>query len=121
MFMLPLEKDYLAFQTTQVHLDGNIQGFILYFQSLYPLCIWSMSIYKRCFHPISISSCREVSRGINIWGLVSVILFYLLILLIGVYAAWKNKSLKSGKTEDIMLANRNIGMALGVFTMTGIA
>ena len=70
-------------------------------------------------HEILLLYCSEASQGVNVWGLVSVILFYLLILSIGVYASWKNKSLKSTKSEDIMLAKRDIGMGLGIFTMTG--
>ncbi|VDP78777.1 unnamed protein product [Echinostoma caproni] len=54
-------------------------------------------------------------------GLVAIIIFYLLILLVGFWAA--RKSRKNGEnvteTEDVMLAGRNIGLLVGIFTMTG--
>ena len=62
---------------------------------------------------------RDAEPGINVWGLVAVILFYVLILVIGLIASWKNKSLKSQQSEQVMLAGRNIGWFVGVFTMTG--
>ena len=106
-----------------VHIDIWNQITILCFETLSPqaLCYLEYRFHGAVLNLDVILSCRKVSRGINIWGLVSVILFYLLILLIGVYAAWKNKSVKTRKSEDIMLAKRNIGMALGLFTMTGTA
>eukprot|EP00111_Clytia_hemisphaerica_P022473 TCONS_00066089-protein len=61
---------------------------------------------------------------INIPGLVSIIVFYLLILLIGVFAAWKkNKATAQAQTteeetNEVILAGRNIGMFVGCFTMT---
>lgn len=63
---------------------------------------------------------------INIPGLVSIIVFYLLILLIGVFAAWKkNKATAQAQTteeetNEVILAGRNIGMFVGCFTMTGM-
>jgi len=61
---------------------------------------------------------------INVPGLVSIIIFYLLILFIGVIAAWKkNKSAKQAQsteeeTNEVILAGRSIGMFVGCFTMT---
>ncbi|ELU02454.1 hypothetical protein CAPTEDRAFT_214938 [Capitella teleta] len=61
----------------------------------------------------------EVFRGeLNVWGLVGVIAFYIVILIIGIYASWKTKSLKSTDSEDVMVAGRSIGIFVGVFTMT---
>lgn len=55
----------------------------------------------------------------NIAGLVSVLVFYVVILAIGVYASWRAKAMETGhKSEDVMLAGRNIGLVVGVFTMT---
>ncbi|THD26485.1 High-affinity choline transporter 1 [Fasciola hepatica] len=53
-------------------------------------------------------------------GLVAIIIFYLLILLVGFWAARKSrKNGQSGtETEDVMLAGRNIGLLVGIFTMT---
>ena len=60
-----------------------------------------------------------VLRGeLNVWGLVGVILFYLVILVIGILVSWKTKSWKTKDSEDVMVAGRNIGLLVGVFTMT---
>ncbi|XP_013408310.1 high-affinity choline transporter 1-like [Lingula anatina] len=57
--------------------------------------------------------------AVHVWGLVAIIVFYLLIFILGIWAARKNK--KKGKeatSEDILLAGRNIGTYLGIFTLT---
>jgi len=61
----------------------------------------------------------EIFGDVNMTGLLSVILFYLLILGVGMWAAQK-KSDAEGVTEEeeVMLAGRNIGMFVGIFTMT---
>jgi len=59
--------------------------------------------------------------AVNIAGIVSIIVFYLLILLIGIWAARKqDKTKDSGneESEEVILAGRNIGMFVGCFTMT---
>lgn len=50
-------------------------------------------------------------------GLVAIVVFYVLILAVGLWAARKTK----GQTdpEEVMVAGRNIGVVVGVFTMTG--
>lgn len=61
---------------------------------------------------------------INFAGVLSVILFYIVILLVGIWAGRKKKSEGEGdefETEEVMLAGRNIGIFVGIFTMTGIA
>ena len=50
-------------------------------------------------------------------GVVAIIAFYLLILGVGLWAARKSKGSKD--PEEIMLAGRNIGLFVGIFTMTG--
>ena len=55
--------------------------------------------------------------GVHIPGLIAVILFYVLILLVGLWAARKSRG--KADSEDVMLAGRNIGLMVGVFTMTG--
>lgn len=56
-------------------------------------------------------------------GLVAIVLFYVLILFVGIWAAWKNKN--SGvadgtdRSESIMVGGRDIGLFVGGFTMTG--
>jgi high affinity choline transporter 7 len=71
--------------------------------------------------------------ALNVVGLVGIIVFYLLILGIGIWAAWKNKRNKSedglrpgdegterkDETEDVILAGRNLGLFVGAMTMTG--
>ncbi|XP_037646752.1 high-affinity choline transporter 1 [Sebastes umbrosus] len=59
---------------------------------------------------------------IHVEGLVAIAIFYLLILFVGIWAAWKNKH--SGETEGtnrsetIMVGGRDIGLFVGGFTMT---
>ena len=55
-----------------------------------------------------------------IGGLVSMIVFYSLILGVGIWAGKKQKSTeKNPDTEELMLAGRSIGLIVGIFTMTG--
>lgn len=57
----------------------------------------------------------------HVEGLVAIILFYLLIFLVGIWAAWKTKN--SGNPEErseaIIVGGRDIGLLVGGFTMTG--
>ncbi|XP_048763868.2 high-affinity choline transporter 1-like [Ostrea edulis] len=53
---------------------------------------------------------------LNIPGLVAVIIFYIVILVIGLWAARRTKG--ETNSENVMLAGRNIGTFVGVFTMT---
>lgn len=55
---------------------------------------------------------------INYSGLIGIILFYLIVVLIGVWASRK-KNAGNNAEEEIMLAGRNIGLFVGIFTMTG--
>ncbi|CAH8594588.1 High affinity choline transporter 1 [Schistosoma haematobium] len=57
---------------------------------------------------------------IYIPGLIAIIVFYLLILFVGLWAARKGKTNDSSgtDTEEVMLAGRNIGLLVGIFTMT---
>ena len=61
---------------------------------------------------------------VNIAGVISVILFYILILMVGIWAGRKQKKITEDgdetETEEVMLAGRNIGLFVGVFTMTGM-
>lgn len=52
-------------------------------------------------------------------GLASILAFYLLILGIGALGTIIKKSWK-GTSEDVMLADHDIGLVVGIFTMTGI-
>uniref|UniRef100_A0A8C8R5V8 High affinity choline transporter 1 n=1 Tax=Pelusios castaneus TaxID=367368 RepID=A0A8C8R5V8_9SAUR len=56
----------------------------------------------------------------HVEGLIAIIVFYLAILLVGIWAAWKTK--KSGsdgdRREAIIVGGRDIGLLVGGFTMT---
>ncbi|XP_056590780.1 high-affinity choline transporter 1 [Triplophysa dalaica] len=59
---------------------------------------------------------------IHVEGLVAIVIFYLLILFVGIWAAWKNKNsgVSEGidRSETIMVGGRDIGLFVGAFTMT---
>ncbi|XP_060599127.1 high-affinity choline transporter 1-like [Ruditapes philippinarum] len=57
--------------------------------------------------------------AVHIAGLIAIIVFYLLILLVGLWAGRKAKQTGTdANSENVMLAGRNIGLLVGVFTMT---
>ncbi|KAL8600863.1 hypothetical protein ACOMHN_045001 [Nucella lapillus] len=57
--------------------------------------------------------------AIHIPGLIAIIIFYLLIVVVGLWAARKSKQTGvTADSEDVMLAGRNLGMLIGIFTMT---
>uniref|UniRef100_UPI00398F120A high-affinity choline transporter 1-like n=1 Tax=Pristiophorus japonicus TaxID=55135 RepID=UPI00398F120A len=60
--------------------------------------------------------------AVNAGGVVAIVLFYLVIVAIGVWAAWKHKYKTSHaelrRNEVIMIGRRDIGLLLGIFTMT---
>jgi len=62
---------------------------------------------------------EEESLPINVLGLVSICVFYLIVLAIGVWAGWsqKKKQNQADDQETVMLAGRNIGLLVGVMTM----
>lgn len=57
----------------------------------------------------------------HVEGLIAIIVFYLLILLVGIWAAWrtKNSSRAEERSEAIIVGGRDIGLLVGGFTMTG--
>lgn len=58
--------------------------------------------------------------AVNVWGIVAIVVFYVIIFVIGVWAGRKSKGIgKNANAEDLMLAGRNIGPFLGIFTLTG--
>ena len=66
--------------------------------------------------------------ALNVLGLIGIIVFYLLILGVGLWAAFKKKRSseelceggdKVTESEDVMLAGRDIGLFVGAMTMTG--
>ena len=60
-----------------------------------------------------------IAPRVHVAGLVAVIVFYLVILFVGLFATWRSKSWKPKKSEDVMIAGRSIGVVVGLFTMTG--
>ncbi|XP_005094203.1 high-affinity choline transporter 1 [Aplysia californica] len=57
--------------------------------------------------------------AIHIPGLIAIVVFYLLIVAVGIWASRKSKQTGStADSEDVMLAGRNIGLLIGIFTMT---
>lgn len=60
----------------------------------------------------------KMGEGINWAGVVSIVLFYVLILAVGIWAGRK-KPPGNDSEEEVMLAGRSIGLFVGIFTMTG--
>lgn len=57
---------------------------------------------------------------IDFVGILAIVFFYLFILVVGIWAGRKTDEKKIGEqTEEVMLAGRNIGTLVGIFTMTG--
>ncbi|KAJ1118129.1 hypothetical protein NDU88_006324 [Pleurodeles waltl] len=56
----------------------------------------------------------------HVEGLIAIIIFYLAILLVGIWAAWRTKNYRSdGDPRDsIIVGGRDIGLVVGAFTMT---
>ncbi|XP_017396575.1 high affinity choline transporter 1 [Cebus imitator] len=56
----------------------------------------------------------------HVEGLIAIIVFYLLILLVGIWAAWRTKNSGSAeeRSEAIIVGGRDIGLLVGGFTMT---
>jgi solute carrier family 5 (high affinity choline transporter), member 7 len=61
---------------------------------------------------------NKMAADVNYLGIAAIIFFYLLILGVGMWAARKSKG-GTSDSEEVMLAGRNIGLLVGVFTMTG--
>ncbi|VEL29545.1 unnamed protein product [Protopolystoma xenopodis] len=56
----------------------------------------------------------------QVLGIVAIVVFYVLILVVGLWAAKRSKKTEGmSESEDVMLAGRNIGLIVGIFTMTG--
>uniref|UniRef100_T1IWY2 High-affinity choline transporter 1 n=1 Tax=Strigamia maritima TaxID=126957 RepID=T1IWY2_STRMM len=54
--------------------------------------------------------------AVNLMGLLAIVIFYVLILAVGIWASRKKGT--SDSEEEVMLAGRNIGLFVGIFTMT---
>lgn len=59
--------------------------------------------------------------GVYVIGIVGVIVFYVAVLGVGIWAAFvkRKKSQQQHGQNDMILANRRLGPLLGVFTLVG--
>merc|ERR1719450_1043712 len=67
----------------------------------------------------NVMTCQEKiaeTDGVNWEGLAAIIIFYLAVLLVGLWAGWKTRK-KEANTEQVMFAGRDIGLGVGVLTM----
>lgn len=55
--------------------------------------------------------------AVNIPGIVVVVIFYILILAIGIYAG--RRTTQSNSADEIFLANRQMGFLVSLFSLTG--
>lgn len=74
-------------------------------------------------HVLPLLAESDDTMTIHAEGLVAIAIFYLLILFVGIWAAWKNKhsgeAEGTDRSETIMVGGRDIGLFVGGFTMTG--
>jgi len=61
-------------------------------------------------------TCDFSNRSLNVEGLIAIIIFYLAVLAVGLYAGWKRRKVEQNQ-EEVMLAGRDIGLFVGVLTM----
>jgi len=54
--------------------------------------------------------------GIDVLGLVSIIIFYIAVLGVGIWASWRTRKQEQNQ-EQVMLAGRDIGLFVGMLTM----
>jgi len=54
--------------------------------------------------------------GIDVLGLVAIIIFYLAVLAVGIWASWRTRRVEQNQ-EQVMLAGRDIGLFVGMLTM----
>lgn len=55
--------------------------------------------------------------AVDIAGLISVIVFYIIILAVGIWAG--RKTARSKESNEIFLANRELGVIVSFFTLAG--
>lgn len=63
----------------------------------------------------------ERRMGMYVTGVIGVIVFYVAVLAVGIWAAaFKRRQASQGHLQDdMMLANRRLGPLLGIFTLVG--
>lgn len=59
--------------------------------------------------------------ALHIPGVIAVVVFYILVLATGVWAARRSRNAEShgGQAEVVLLGDRSISLLVGIFTMTG--
>ena len=66
---------------------------------------------------------NQTIMAVNVPGLAAVVVFYIVILVIGIWASRKSKKVEKTcagtKSEVAIVGGRNISVLVGVFTMTG--
>ena len=58
-----------------------------------------------------------VFEAMEVVGLILVLAFYAIILLAGIWVAQRRGVLHPKTAEDLMLAGRNFGLTVGIFTL----
>lgn len=56
--------------------------------------------------------------ALNVPGVMAVLIFYVLILATGIWAARKSRN-AGGHAEAVLLGDRSISLLVGIFTMSG--
>lgn len=67
--------------------------------------------------PIGLSPLSS-TKAINVAGFLSIVIFYIAIFGVGIWAAKKKKNNNDSDEEEVMLAGRSIGLFVNIFTMT---
>lgn len=66
---------------------------------------------------------KQTSMALNVPGVIAVVLFYVLILATGIWAARKSRKAEGkshgDQAEVVLLGDRSISLPVGIFTMTG--
>lgn len=87
------------------------------------IVLYMMKAYSVPVQLMDSALCNQTIMAVNIPGLVAVVVFYMVILIIGVWASRKSKKVEKtctgSKSEITMVGGRNINVLVGVFTMTG--
>ena len=79
----------------------------------------SVLTLPRSSGPVCYQDGISSSEALNIPALVSVGVFYALIVAIGIYVSWRHDRLKQN-TESYILAGRELGLFVGIVTLTGM-
>ena len=56
--------------------------------------------------------------AVFVWGLVGIVVFYIAMLGVGIWAGTKQKNQSE---EEVMLAGRNLGTVVGFLTLIGVS